>query len=113
MVGSAIRTEVVQEKKLRTYRMEPCGFMLDIMLPMLQGWLKLSAGQKVSALRQQEQMRKDEAARAAKDVAEGTKLSRYMRSSQLVQKRAEIIERGMGQAMAMAAHYGLGIRMEA
>ncbi len=113
MVGPNIRTEVIQEKKLRTYRMEPCGLMLDIMLPMLQAWRRLSDGQKIVALRQQEQMRKDEMMKAAKDVQEGTKLSRYMRGSQLVQKRAEIIESGLRQAMAAAANWGLGLRMEA
>jgi hypothetical protein len=41
------------------------------------------------------------------------KLSRYMRGSQLVQKRAELIENGLHQAMAKAAQWGLGIRMEA
>jgi hypothetical protein len=113
MDGPHIRTEVLQEQRLRTYRMEPCGLMLDLMLPMLRAWLRLSNAQKVAALRQQEQMRKDEMMRVAKDMSDGTRLSRYMRGSQLVQKRAEIIEQGMRQAMARAAQWGLGIRMEA
>jgi hypothetical protein len=32
-----------------------------------------------------------------------------MRGSQLVQKRAEFIERGMRQAMAAASNWGLGM----
>ena len=113
MVGPTVHTEVVQEKELRTYRMEPCGLMLDIMVPMLQAWLLLSNAQKVEALRQQERMRAEEYARKTKDVYEGMKLSRYMRGSQLVQKRAELIEQGLHQAMTMASQWGLGIRMEA
>jgi hypothetical protein len=113
MDGPHIRTEATQERKMRTYRMEPCGLMLDVMLPMLKAWLGLSSGQKVAALRQQEQMRKDALTAAAKDAREGDKLSRYMRGSQLVQKRAEIIEQGLRMAMARASQWGLGIRVEA
>jgi hypothetical protein len=109
MDGPHIRTEVIQQQKLKTYRMEPCGFMLDVMLPMLMAWRRLSAAQKVAALKQQERMRKEEYAKSAKDLREGVKMSRVMRGSQLVQKRAEVIERGMRQAMAAAAQWGLGL----
>ena len=112
MDGPHIRREILARQELRTYRMEPCGFMLDVMLPMLMAWKRLSAAQKVAALRQQEQMRKDELSRKAKDAREGTRLSRAMRGSQLVRKRAEFIETGMKQAMAAASQWGLGIRME-
>jgi hypothetical protein len=54
-------------------------------------------------------MRKEAYLNAAKNVREGVKMSRVMRGSQLVQKRAEIIERGMRQAMAAAAQWGLGL----
>lgn len=111
MDGPRIRTEVIQTQKLRTYRMEPCGFMLDIMLPMLMAWRRLSNAQKVAVLRQQEQERKDVFTAKAKDAREGMKMSRTMRGSQLVQKRAEVIERGMRQAMAAAAQWGLGLAM--
>ncbi len=104
-----VRTEVIATQKLRTYRMEPNGFMLDVMLPMLMAWKRLTGAQKVAALKQQEQMRKDAYTKAAKDARDGTRMSRVMRGSQLVQKRAEQIERGMKQAMAAASQWGLGI----
>lgn len=110
--GPIIQNRVVQSQKLRTYRMEPCGFMLDVMLPMLMAWRRLSNHAKVAALKQQEQMRKDEHTKRTREAREGTRLGRVMRSSQLVQKRAEVIERGMKQAMAAAAQWGLGIRLE-
>jgi hypothetical protein len=91
--------------------MEPCGFMLDVMLPMLMAWRRLSNAAKIAALRQQEQMRKDEYTRSLKNLREDVKLSRTMRGSQLVQRRAEVIERGMRQAMAAAAQWGLGIAL--
>jgi hypothetical protein len=110
--GPIIREEVVQAQKLRTYRMEPCGFMLDVMLPMLMAWKRLSNSQKLAAIRQREQERKDEHTKKLKDARDGTRLSRTSRSSRLVQDRVEVIERGMRQAMAAASQWGLGIRLE-
>jgi hypothetical protein len=112
MDGPKIRTEVMQTQKVRTYRMEPCGFMLDVMLPMLMAWRRLSNAQKVAALRQQEQERKDKHMKRTREALEGTRLSRTLRSSQLVQRRAEVIERGFKQAMAAAALWGRGMRLE-
>jgi hypothetical protein len=109
--GPIIRNQIVQAKKMRTYRMEPCGFMLDVMLPMLKAWRRLSGAQKVAALKQQEQMRKDEYSRQVKDARDGNRLGRVMRSSQLVQKRAEQIERGFRMSVAAAAQWGLGMAM--
>jgi hypothetical protein len=110
--GPVIRTEVVKSQRMQTYRMEPCGFMLDVMLPMLMAWRRLSNAQKTAALKQQEQERKDAHTKRAKDARDGTRLSRTSRSSRLVQNRVEVIERGMRQAMAAASQWGLGIRLE-
>jgi hypothetical protein len=104
-----VRTEVIAKQQLRTYRMEPNGFMLDVMLPMLMAWKRLTNAQKLAALKQQEQMRKDEYLKSIKDARDGNRMSRVMRGSQLVQKRAEMIERGMKQAMAAAARWGNGM----
>jgi hypothetical protein len=111
--GKTIRTETVSVPEVVTYRMEPCGFMIDVMLPMLIRWRRLSNKAKIAALLQEEQMRNEEFARKTKDAMEGTRLGRAMRGSQLVQKRAEIIERGFRSAMAMAAQTGLGMRVSA
>jgi hypothetical protein len=80
---------------------------------MLMAWRRLSNAQKVAALRQQEQERKNVWLSAVKDARDGTRMGRTMRGSQLVQKKAEIIERGLRQAMAAAAGWGLGLRVEA
>lgn len=95
--------------RLRTYRMEPCGFLLDIMLPMLMMWRKLSNEGKTAALKQEERLKKEEWLKKVKDARDGCRVSR---GSQLVQKRAELIEKGLKQAMAIAAQTGLGMRIE-
>jgi hypothetical protein len=94
---------------LRTYRMEPCGLMLDIMLPGLIRWLQLTNAAKTKVLQEEERLENEAFLKVAKDVMAGCRISR---GSQLVQKRAEIIERGFKQAMAYAARTGLGMRME-
>ena len=111
--GFKIRRQVTGKREVVTYRMEPCGFILDVMMPMLLRWRRLSDAAKVEALLQEERIRDDEFTKMTKNAIEGTRLSRVMRSSQLVQKRAEIIERGFRQAMAVAAHTGLGMRVSA
>lgn len=95
--------------RLRTYRMEPCGFLLDIMLPMLMMWRKLSNEGKTAALKQEENLKKEEWLKKVKDARDGCRVSR---GSQLVQKRAEMIEKGLKQAMAVAAQTGLGMRID-
>ncbi len=100
----------ISKPEVRTYTMEPCGLMLDLMLPMLMAWRRLSDGAKIAALRQEEQLKKDEFCKAVKDARAG---HRVRRGSQLVQQRAEIIEKGMRQAMAIAARNGLGMKLEA
>ena len=105
-----IKESIISKPEFLTYRMEPCGLMLDLMLPMLMAWRRLSDGAKIAALRQEEQWKKDEFCKAVKDARAG---HRVRRGSQLVQKRAELIEKGMRQAMAVAARNGLGMKMEA
>jgi hypothetical protein len=105
------RTEKICSQEVRTERLEPCGFILDIMMPGLLRWRKLTDEAKVEALLQEERLEEEEFQRKCKDALEGTKMSRTMRGSQLVQKRAEKIERGMREAMRVAAKTGLGMRM--
>ncbi len=103
------RTEVLSTLKTETYRMEPRGLILDLMLPMLMAWRKLSNAAKTKALkeREQEQIRQD--MNAIKELRKSHKISR---GSKLVQRKAEEIEKGMRQAMAIAARNGLGMKIE-
>lgn len=103
-----IQEKVISKPEVITTRMEPCGLMLDLMLPMLMAWRKLSDSAKIAALRQEERLKKEAFLAKVKDARAGHRISR---GSQLVQKRAEIIEKGFRQAMAIASHSGLGMRL--
>lgn len=96
----------VQNQRVVTYRMEPSGLILDLMIPMLMAWRKLGPQQKLEALKDRK-ARQDAALSAKiKDAADD---SRIRRSSALVQKRAEFIERHMEKAMKIASGYSRGI----
>ena len=96
----------LQDQRFVTYRMEPTGLILDIMLPMLLAWKRLAPYQKLEALKDR---------KAQQDAALDSKLkdavhdSRVRRSSALVQKRAEFIEKHMDQAMRIASGYSRGM----
>ncbi len=104
------RTEVVSQLKTETYRMELRGIILDLMLPMLMAWRKLAAAKKVKLLKEREEDRLRQDLKMIKDCRDSHKVSR---GSKLVQRKAEEIEKGMRQAMAIAARNGLGMKIEA
>jgi len=106
-----LRREVLQRQQLATYRMEPCGLILDMILPCLVKWRKLSATRKAEAILDEERRKREKEAKLVKEAYDGNRMSRMMKSSALVQKRAELIEKGFRAAMAMAAHAGLGMRI--
>jgi len=103
------RVEVISTLKTETYRMEPRGLILDLILPMLMAWHKLEAAIRIKMLKQRENEQKKQYMKMVKDARDG---HRVMRGSQLVRRKAEEIERGMRQAMAIAARNGLGMKME-
>lgn len=96
----------LQNQRFVTYRMEPCGLILDLMLPMLMAWKRLSPIQKLEAVMERKRHQEMDREKVMKDAWAD---SRVRRSSQLVAKRAEWIEKGMDQAMAIAARYGRGM----
>lgn len=101
-------TEVLRRREVREYRMEPCGLILDLMLPMLMMWRKLSATQKREAIAQEEILKTQEVLKKVKDARDGC---RVMRGGALVRKRVEQVEKGMHRAMEIAARCGLGIQV--
>ena len=102
------RSELVrrQNQKFVTYRMEPCGLILDLMVPMLMAWRILGPQQKLEAVLEKKKRDDAELSRMTKDAMAD---SRIRRSSQLVQKRAELIEKGMNKAMSIASRYAPGM----
>lgn len=100
------RMRRVRPRRMETHKIEPSGFILDLMVPMLLAWRRLGSAQKFEAVMEQKRLREKEAERLTKDAIADC---RVRRGSQLVQKRAELIERGMDEAMRMAARYGHGM----
>ena len=98
----------VQKRRLVTYKMEPCGLILDLMLPMLMAWRLLGPQQKMEAAMDRKKRQEAERDRIVKDAMHG---SRINRGSRLVQKRAEFIDKGMERAMAIASRYAPGMRV--
>lgn len=113
MDGNTPRTEIISTRKVRTYKLEPSGVLLDMLIPMLIAWRRLSDYEKLASIRQEEHLKTEAALAQTRDALADCKLSRVMRGSQLVQKKAEQIERGFRQAIAMASQYGLGMHVEA
>lgn len=105
MKDGTLCRDIVRTRKTETTRMEPCGVLLDLMMPMLIRWHRLTDRAKIAALKQEEELRDKEMAKMAKDAREGCRISR---GSRLVAERAEQIERGFRQAMQVAAQSGLG-----
>lgn len=96
----------LQPRRVETYLVEPSGFILDMMIPMLLAWRSLEPWQKMEATMEQKRLEELSAEKMTKDALLDCKVRR---GSQLVQKRAELIERGMDQAMRMAAQFGPGM----
>lgn len=103
------RTEILQTRKVETYRMEPRGIILDMLMPMILAWRKLANAKKAQLLLEKEQEQIKQDLKTIKDARSSIKVRR---GSPMVQKKAEIIERGMRQAMAIAARNGLGMKVQ-
>jgi len=99
-----------QKKIVLTRCMEPSGLILDLMVPMLQAWRKLTFKQKMEAAEDKKRRQEAERDRITKDAMHDC---RVRRGSKLVQDRAELIERGMDKAMRIAAQYGRGMNQAA
>jgi len=96
----------VQDQRVVTYRMEPSGLILDLMLPMLMAWRRLAPHQKLEALKDRKEAADKALSNRIKDAVHD---SRIRRGSALVAKRAEFIEKGMNQAMKIASEYSRGM----
>lgn len=83
-----------------TTRMEPTHFILDLMIPLIIGWNKLSNEQRLAVVKAEQEKDEKEADRILADSLHACRISR---SSPLVQKRLEFMEQTMTQAMAIAA----------
>jgi hypothetical protein len=89
-----------------TTRMEPTHFILDVMIPLIQGWNRLTDDQKLAVFEEEQAAEEAEADRI---LADSRSAHRIRRGSPMVQKRMELMERTMAQAMAIAQRTQLGM----
>lgn len=92
--------------QLVTVRMEPTHFILDVMVPLVIGWNKLSNANRLSIIK--DEMAREEAEQD-RIMADSLHDKRIRRDSPVVQKRLELMERTMSQAMAIAANTQRGM----
>lgn len=91
----------------QTTRMEPTHFISDIMLPLIMLWNKMPDAEKLDVMNAEMEAEEAEKDRILKDARSSI---RIRRESPMVQKRLELMERTMTQAMAIAARTQLGMR---
>jgi hypothetical protein len=95
--------------EVKITRLEPSSFILDIMLPLIMRWQRLTNEAKVKAIEQEMALKEREYLNTIKDSRAGY---RVKRSSSLVQKKVEFLERNMKEAMRIASRTQLGMRQE-
>lgn len=91
------------------YKMPLCSLILDMMIPMLMAWKRLSVEMKLAATLQQIREQDEDILRQMRDARQSIKVKR---SWTLVQKRAEQLELNMEEAMRRAAKWGLGMGIQ-
>ena len=89
-----------------THRMEPTHFILDVMVPMIKDWQKLTNAERLQIVREEQARDEAEADRILADARAGV---RIRKSSPLVQKRVELMEKYMADAMAIASRTQRGM----
>jgi len=89
-----------------TTRMEPTHFILDVMVPLIIGWNKINDQQRLGIIQEEMEREEQEADRILADSLHDKKIRR---DSPLVQKRLELMERTMAQAMAIASRTQTGL----
>lgn len=91
---------------LVTVRLEPTHFILDIMIPMIMGWNKLTNVQRLKVITEEQEREEEKADKMLDDARHG---ARIRRGSPLIQKRLEQMERNMTQAVAIATRTRRGM----
>ena len=88
-------------------RMEPTHFILDVMVPLIIGWNKIPDARKLGIIEEEKAKEEAEADRKMDDARASI---RIRRDSPMVQKRIELMERSMAQAMAIASRTQPGMK---
>ena len=70
-IGGVLQYQKVLQPEFVTYRMEPCSLILDLMLPMLIRWRKLSDEKKNLVIQEREEEKERQFLKKAKDIRDG------------------------------------------
>jgi hypothetical protein len=105
VIRKLIHRELVDGEWL-TARMEPTHFILDVMVPLIEGWNRISDAERLQIIKEEQAKEEAEADRVLADAMDGV---RIRRSSPLVQKRLEQMEKNMARAMAIASRTQRGM----
>jgi hypothetical protein len=89
-----------------TTRMEPTHFILDVMVPMIKDWQRLSNAERLAIIREEQARDEVERDRILADARAGV---RIRKSSPLVQRRVELMEKNMAIAMEIASRTQRGM----
>jgi hypothetical protein len=100
-----IHRELIGDQWVTT-RMEPTHFILDVMVPMIKDWQKLTNAQRLQIVREEQARDEAEADRILADARAGV---RIRKSSPLVEKRVELMEKYMAEAMRIASRTQRGM----
>ena len=106
IVHKLVHREIVAGN-LVTYRMEPTHFILDLMIPLIIRWNKLTNEERLAVI---EEDKAKEEAEGDRILADSLAACKVRRDSPVVQKRLELMERTMREAMAIASCTQLGMR---
>jgi len=88
-------------------KMEPTHFILDVMVPMIKDWQKLTNAERLAIIREEQAQDEKEADRV---LADARAAHRIRRGSPLVQKRVELMEKNMARAMYYASRTQRGMQ---
>lgn len=106
LIKKFIHRELVNGEWFTT-RMEPTHFILEVMVPMIEDWERRSYAERMTIIREEQAREQKEVDRILDDSRRGV---RIRKNSPMVQKRIELMEKGMAQAMAIAAQTQRGMR---
>ena len=87
--------------------MEPTHFILDLMIPLIIRWNKLTNEERLAVI---EEDKAKEEAEGDRILADSLAACKVRRDSPIVQKRLELMERTMREAMAIASCTQTGMR---
>ena len=100
-----IHHELVGDEMV-VYRLEPTHFIIDVMVPLIQNWQKVTDSERIRIVEDQLEQETEAYLQMAKDCYDSHRVSA---GSPIVQKKIEFLERNMHKACEIASRTQLGL----